>query len=45
MELMSEKKTTGSIIEKQEKEIEECKSELDQHKENEKKLKARAKEL
>ena len=45
MELERERKTTGSVIEKQEKEIQDCKSELDQHRENEKKLKARAKEL
>ena len=40
-QLELERKTTGSIIQKQEQEIEECKKELEDQKDNEKKLKAR----
>lgn len=40
-----ERKTTGSILVKQDQEIEECKKDLDSQKDNEKKLKARQKDL
>ena len=45
LQLDQEKNTTGKSIEQQEKEIEECKKELESHKENDKKLKAKYKEL
>jgi hypothetical protein len=45
MQLENERSTTGTMIERQEKEIEDCKKELDEHKDNERKLKAKAKEL
>eukprot|EP00347_Sterkiella_histriomuscorum_P017288 403349958 len=44
-QLDQERSTTGTIIEKQEKEIEECKKELDDQRDNERKLKIRQKEL
>jgi hypothetical protein len=44
-ELDQEKSTTGAVIEQQETEIISCKKELETQIENEKKLKARSKEL
>ncbi|CDW82093.1 UNKNOWN [Stylonychia lemnae] len=44
-QLEQERSTTGSMIDRQDKEIEECKKELEDQRENEKKLKARQKEL
>ena len=40
-QLDQERSTTGIVIEKQSKEIEDCKKELDEQKENERKLKLR----
>lgn len=45
LHLDSEKDTTGSLIQKQEKEIEECKKELETKKDSELKLRTRAAEL
>ena len=44
-ELDLERQTTGKVIDQQEKEIEDCKKELDTYNDNDKKLKSRAKEL
>jgi hypothetical protein len=44
-ELEREKNTTGAVIEQQEKEIEDCKKELESQTANEVKLKTRAREL
>ena len=44
-ELEREKNTTGAVIDQQEKEIEECKRELENQTANETKLKTRAREL
>jgi hypothetical protein len=44
-ELEREKNTTGAVIEQQEKEIEDCKKELENQTANEAKLKTRAREL
>lgn len=44
-ELEHERNTTGAVIQQQETEIDACRKELDTQVENEKKLKARSKEL